>query len=93
MKKRANRQKGERRIAAALRIVLVAVLLVLQVGFVVLLSRYLKENASFVYLLLEICALGLVIHIHNRPGSQSYKIGWVVSVLALPVIGCILYFL
>ena len=93
MKKRANRQKGERRIAAALRIMLVAVLLVLQVGFVVLLSRYLKQNASFVYMLLEICALGLVIHIHNRPGSQTYKIGWVVSVLALPVIGCILYFL
>ena len=53
MKKPRLQQRGERRIAAALRIALAAALLAVQVLFVVLTTRYLKDHFALIYGALE----------------------------------------
>ncbi len=91
MKSPRIEQGGERRIAAALRLLMVAVLLFIQIAFVVLLAHYLEQNATAVYMLLQIAALFTALHISRKPGDVSYKTAWIITVLFIPVVGFILY--
>lgn len=86
-------QKGERRIAAALRIALVAALLLLQIGVVVLLAYLLAQRAAIVYALLQIAGLVAAVGIYNRRGDAMYKFTWIILILTVPVAGFILYLL
>ena len=56
MKKPRVQQRTERRISAALRLVLVAVLLVAQIALVLFLSTVLKQRAALAYTALELVA-------------------------------------
>ena len=93
MKKPHVQQRTERRISAALRLVMVAVLLVAQIALVFLLSDVLKQRMALAYSALELLAAVVAIGIWSRPGATSYKIGWVMLVLFVPVVGVILYLL
>lgn len=94
MKKyRGMQQRGERRTAAALRILLVVVLLAIQVTMVVLLARYLRAHFAIVYAVLELAALIAVLNIYNKKGDLAYKIAWIIPILFAPVVGLILYWL
>lgn len=86
-------QKGERSISAALRIIMVVLLVAAQILFVVLLSRFLEQYVAIAYGALQFCSLLIAIHIFNAPGESSYKLGWLVLILAVPVAGLILWFL
>lgn len=86
-------QKTERRISAALRLVLVALLLVLQIAVVVALSLVLKQKIYIAYAVLEVVAVICVARIYIRPGSSSYKPGWIILIMLAPVVGLILYWL
>ena len=90
---RGFQQKGERRIAAALRIALAAVLLAVQVLFVVLTTRYLKDHFALIYGALEGIALITALYIYNKPGDLSYRVAWIIPILFVPVVGLILYLL
>lgn len=86
-------QKGERRIAAALRLALVAVLVMLQIALVVLLAYFLEQRAAIVYAALQIAGLIAAICIYSRRGDTMYKFTWIILLLAAPVVGLILYIL
>ena len=86
-------QRGERRIAAALRIALVAVLLALQILVVVLLAYLLEQRAAIVYAMLQIAGLIVAVSVYNRRGDAMYKFTWIMLILAAPVVGLILYLL
>lgn len=86
-------RKTERRISAALRLVLVALLLLLQIAIVVALTQVLRQKAYMAYAVLEIVAVFCVARIYIRPGSSSYKPGWIILIMLVPVVGLILYFL
>ncbi|MBQ9459988.1 MAG: cardiolipin synthase [Oscillospiraceae bacterium] len=86
-------QKGERRIAAALRIAFVVVLLLLQVASVMLLSYILKQRGAIIYGGLRIAGLAGAIAIYNRRGNTMYKFTWIMLILTAPVAGMILYLL
>ena len=86
-------RKTERRISAALRLVLVAFLLLLQIAIVVALTQVLRQKAYIAYAVLEIVAVFCVAQIYIRPGSSSYKPGWIILIMLVPVVGLILYFL
>ncbi|MCI6225746.1 MAG: cardiolipin synthase [Clostridiales bacterium] len=86
-------RKTERRISAALRLVLVALLLLLQITIVVALTQVLRQKAYIAYAVLEIVSVFCVARIYIRPGSSSYKPGWIVLIMLVPVVGLILYFL
>ena len=70
MKKPKVQQKTERRISAALRLVLVAVLLLAQIALVLVLNDLLRQRMAIAYTLLELVALAYVF----RPG-ESLPIG------------------
>ncbi len=86
-------EKGERRISAALRILLVVVLVLAQLALVVLLSHFLEEYMAIAYGALQIASLFIAIHIYNEQGDQAYKLGWLILILLVPVVGLILWFL
>ena len=93
MKKPRVQQRTERRISAALRLVLVAVLLVAQIALVLLLSTLLKQRAALAYTALELVAFVCAVYIWTKPGTTSYKVGWIFLILFLPVVGLMLYWL
>ena len=86
-------QKGERRVAAALRIALAVLLLALQVGLIVLLAYLLRQYAAIVYVILQIAGLAAAVVIYNRRGDAMYKFTWIILILTVPVVGLILYLL
>ena len=93
MKKPQIQQKTERRIGAGLRLALVAILLLAQIALVIGLSKLLQQRMAVAYTLLEVAALFSAVRVYTRPGSSSYKIGWILLILAVPVAGLILYWL
>ena len=93
MKEFGLQQRGERRIAAALRIALVVALVALQVAIVVLLAHVLQQRAAIVYAALQIVAFIAAILIYSRRGDEMYKFTWIILILTVPVIGLILYLL
>lgn len=62
-------QKGERRISAALRIMLVVVLLAVQIGFVVAISYFMQEYLALAYGVVQVGALFLAVHIYMNQVS------------------------
>ena len=93
MKKHRIQQKTERRISAGLRLALVALLLLVQIALVVWLSVLLQQKMALAYTLLQVLALIVAGRVYTRPGSSSYKIGWILLILTVPVVGLILYWL
>ena len=93
MRKPRIQQRTERRISAALRLVLVAVLLLAQIALVIVLSDLLMQRMALAYTVLQVLAGVVAVRIWSRPGATSYKIGWIILVLFVPVVGLILYLL
>ena len=91
MKKPKVQQRTERRISAALRLVLVAVLLAAQLALVFLLTTVLRQRVALAYTALELLAFVCAVYIWTKPGNTSYKVGWIFLILFLPVVGLILY--
>ena len=89
MKKPRVQQRTERRISAALRLVMVAVLLLAQIALVVGLSDLLKQRMALAYTALQLLAGVVAMRIWSRPGATSYKMGWIILVLFVPVVGLI----
>lgn len=86
-------QKTERRISGILRLVLVALLLAMQIAVVVLLNGFLQRQMAVAYTVLELIALAASVAIYNKPEGASYKLVWIVLIMAFPVAGLLLYFL
>ncbi|MBO4854308.1 MAG: cardiolipin synthase [Oscillospiraceae bacterium] len=93
MKKHGVQQKTERRISAALRLALVAFLLLAQIALIFLLSDLLRQRIAIAYIILELAALVAAIRIYNRPGGSTYKTGWILLVMLVPAAGLVLYLL
>ena len=93
MRKPKVQQRTERRISAALRLVMVAVLLLAQIALVVVLSDLLKQRMALAYTALQLLAGVAAMRIWARPGATSYKLGWIILILFVPVVGLILYLL
>jgi len=74
-------------------LVLVAVLLVAQIALVLFLSTVLKQRAALAYTALELVAFVCAVYIWTKPGTTSYKVGWIFLILFLPVVGLMLYWL
>ena len=91
--KRPVKQTTERRISATLRLAMVAVLLLLNIGSVILLTTFLQAHSAIAFALLEFLAIAVAINIQSSPVSASYKLAWTLLVVALPVAGLVLYVL
>lgn len=80
-------------ISGMLRVFLVGILVLIQIFIIFLLTYWLSENTLFLYLFIEIGSIFITIGLVNDNRSASYKIGWICTVLILPVTGHIMYML
>ena len=85
------KQTRERRISAAMRLLLVVVLLLANIALFVWLAFFLQTNATLFYLLFEAVAIVTAIQLSGSWGSGSYKLAWTIVILALPVAGLVMY--
>lgn len=73
-----NQERTERRISAAASLMLCALTVLAQIAVTLLLTRFLKEKASFVYGFLQLIGAVVAIRVYQRAGSPSYKLSWCV---------------
>ena len=85
-----NQERTERRISAAASLMLCALTVLAQIAVTLLLTRFLKEKASFVYGFLQLIGAAVAIRVYQRSGSPSYKLSWMCLLLILPVAGMLL---
>ena len=71
--------------------VLVGLALILQLVFMFGLVLYLQEDASYLYIIVELSSVILALKLLNE--GTDYKYYWILIVLALPVFGYFLYFM
>ncbi len=91
--KNSAKVKHNRGIKIEPRIIISAILVVLQfaVLFGVLFKFY--DYYFVLYVLQQIAAAILVIYIVNKRGNQSYKLMWIIFILAFPIFGISVYLL
>ncbi len=83
--------KNKRGIKIESRIIVSAILLLLQIVLLYLVVIGLSKHYFFFYALLEILAAITVIYIVNKRGNPSYKITWIIFILAVPIFGISVY--
>ena len=84
-------RKAEKKIAGAIRIVIVGLVVIAQILLLAFIVIKLKHNAVYVYLILEILGAVAVISLIGNDRNNSYTIAWLVILLILPVFGYLLY--
>lgn len=84
-------ERIERKISAATSISMCALTVVAQIATTLLLTHFLREKATYVYVILEWLGAIIAIRVYQRPGSPSYKLVWMCLLLALPVAGMLLF--
>jgi cardiolipin synthase len=77
----------------AVRMVIVALVVIAQVSLIGLLIYYLKLHSTYLYLLLEALAVIQVLVLISKNRNTSYTAAWTVVFLVLPVFGEFLYLL
>ena len=73
------------------RVVLVTLLIALQLGLLSYVVLYLSVHALPVYVLTQCISLLLVVWVVSREDNPSYKLAWVITILALPIFGGLFY--
>lgn len=75
------------------RTVIVALMLLLQVGlFMATILRF-SEYFVYFYLICVLISLFVVLHIISKKSDPGYKIAWIVPILLVPVFGGLIYLL
>ena len=75
------------------RTVLVALLLLVQVGLLATMVLRFSEYFIYFYLLCVVLSVAAVLHIINKKMDPGYKIAWIVPILLVPVFGGLVYLL
>ena len=81
----------ERRISAFTSISMCVLTVVLQIAITLLLTHFLLEKSSVVYVSLMLVGVVFAIRVYQRPGSPTYKLVWMCLLIAMPVSGMILF--
>ena len=74
-----------------MRLLLTALLLLLQIGLFVAITYFFAGKTIWVYAFLEIISIVMVIFIVSKKGNPSYKITWVIYILLFPAMGGLAY--
>ena len=73
------------------RLVIFSLLIALQLFFLIFLLIKFSEGTIFIQMALEIISLVVVIWLVNKRDNPSYKLAWVIVVLAFPLLGGVFY--
>lgn len=75
------------------KLVIGALIIILQFGWFVYLIYSATATNSAVNMCLQIVAVALALYIANKDMRTSYKMSWIFLVLFLPIFGCPAYFI
>ncbi len=84
---------GERKTGGngILRAVLVALSVLLQVGWLLLIILKLNNYSALISLITSVIASVAVLRLYSRNANSAYKMPWIMIIMALPVMGLSLY--
>ena len=85
--------KLKRGIKLPLRIIIAAIMILLQITLTLAIIYSLSEKAVWIYYLIEFGAILLTIYIINDNMNPSFKISWVTFILLIPLVGVTSYVL
>lgn len=68
-----------------------SVVLIFQFLIVIYLSFFLNNNSIYIYYGMQIIGLIIIIGLVNNSSNDSFKIGWLILIAAVPVAGLIMY--
>ena len=91
--KQMKKEKGKRKRNSIMRIVFVGVSLLVQIGWLLVLTLELNEYSAVISLITSILALLLVLRIHSHHTNTALKMPWIMLILAFPAMGVCLYLL
>lgn len=86
-----NKKKRKKRTPGTIRVVVVFLALIAQVLLLVYLVALLKQNAIYLYFLLEIAGAAIIMIIVANNRNSSYTIFWLIIMAILPVVGYFLF--
>ena len=75
------------------RATIVAMAILLQLAWILSFLLGFRMRYSFVNSLIDIIAIFVVLVIVNKKSNPSYKIAWMVVILAVPIVGLLVYFI
>lgn len=85
--------KNKRGIRIQTRIIVSAVMLLLQIVFLFLIVYNLSANSFAIYAMSLVLGVITVVYIVNRRGNPSYKITWIFFILVFPIFGVSVFLL
>ncbi len=87
--------KGTAKIRASglLRVILVALLVLLQLSIVIFITDWLRGNYIYIYYVIELLSVALGIFLINVYRNSSYKIAWLCIFMIFPITGHIMFLL
>lgn len=86
-------EQTDRKLAGWMRILVAILALLSQIILIAFLIDLLKNQAVYVYFVIEILALLTVVFLISQNPNSSFTITWLVIIMILPVFGFILFFL
>lgn len=75
------------------RVVAVSVGILLQIAFLIVMATYLREDFFWIRVVMNVLSWVVVLYIISCSVNPSYKIAWIVPILAFPVAGLTVYLL
>ncbi|NCU32287.1 MAG: hypothetical protein EOM23_05005, partial [Candidatus Moranbacteria bacterium] len=81
------------KISAALKLLIVAILLMLQILIMFFSVYFLRQYFAFIYTMLEFACMVTIIALINKNDDQVYKFSWAMIVAIFSVSGLLMYFM
>lgn len=91
--RRQNQWIWKRHISGGLRALIVALLVLMQIVFLIDLAWWLREATIYYYAIVEVASFLIILSLVNDNRSDAYKIGWITLVMILPLSGHLMYLL
>ena len=76
---------------SVLRVMIAAVLIIIQVFLIVNLAIHLSKYYAAFDLIMSLIAFLCVLRIYGRPDNSAFKLSWIVLILIFPVFGLAIY--
>ncbi len=90
LKRKKERKRG---VAIPGRIMTAGLLILLQIAIWALVELYMSNIATWFYRVVQLASIIMVFWIVNKRDNPSYKMAWIVFILAAPLVGGVLFFL
>ncbi len=84
-------KQHKRAVKLPVRVILIALLILVQLAVLVVSVYLLSDKALWVYVCFESISIAMVIFVVNQRNNPSYKIMWVLFILIFPLVGGLIY--